>query len=641
MTAHTPAAYRRMLARVLVLAAVAIGALLGVASPAAAHPTLLYTTPAAETAEPTPPEVIVLVFGEPVTVAPGGLSVADDTGRTVSLAAPERVKDGHAVTARITRTLPTGVYTVSWRVTGADGDLVEGRFRFAVGATLNPQTNADTGGNGPSWPVTIYRLALLAGLTLGVGGMVAEAMQRRARTVNPTLPHVPAWTSISGLAGAVAAVALAIGVAADSGDLSSIPARIAVTQAAAFGVIVIAQAAGRARLTVVALAVIAVAEALRAHPNIAWPGWGALLTFVHVAAAALWAGTLAHLLHIAIRWRAHPGAVRWLVAVYARLALWLVVAVVATGCVMALLLVPAPTIATTAYGRLLLAKLCLVAAAIAAAWRALHRADKPHRVLRPARVEAALLGAVLAAAATLTGAAPSPADANAGQLPPPPAEGLVLPLGTLAGQIGVGVEASDGRLVVRLVTPSRDDYYATSRTRQTYTLTGRLVTAGSTQARDLDLTGCGPGCYLADTPWADGDNLLTLHASAPGWTGGTVSMIVAWPVADGATRLRQVVSAMRAQPEISYTETVTSDTSQPTGEPTPIRLPSAEFLALQPYGTGVAPQVVTLPATAAGQTRLALGFPAEGRYVQLTLDAQHRIIDEVQVDPKHLTRRQY
>ncbi|MBM0240510.1 hypothetical protein JNW88_31700 [Micromonospora sp. ATA32] len=243
--------------------------------------------------------------------------------------------------------------------------------------------------------------------------------------------------------------------------------------------------------------------------------------------------------------------------------------------------------------------------------------------------------------ATLTGTAPSSADANAGQLPPPPAEGLVLPLGTLAGQIGVGVEARDGRLVVRLVSPSRDDYYATSRARQTYTLTGRLVTAGSTQARDLDFTGCGPGCYLADTPWGDGDNLLTLHASSHGWTGGTVSMIVAWPVADGATRLGQVVSAMRAQREILFTETVTSDTSQPTGEPTLIRLPSADFLALQPYGSGVAPQVVTLPTTTAGQTRLALGFPAEGRYGQLTLDAQHRIIDEVQVDPKHVTRRHY
>jgi len=98
---------------------------------------------------------------------------------------------------------------------------------------------------------------------------------------------------------------------------------------------------------------------------------------------------------------------------------------------------------------------------------------------------------------------------------------------------------------------------------------------------------------------------------------------------------------MRAQREVSFTETVTSDTSQPTGEPTTLRLRSADFLALQPYGTGVATQVVALPASTPGQTRLALGYPAEGRYVELTLDTRHRIIDEVQVDPKHLTRRHY
>jgi hypothetical protein len=70
-------------------------------------------------------------------------------------------------------------------------------------------------------------------------------------------------------------------------------------------------------------------------------------------------------------------------------------------------------------------------------------------------------------------------------------------------------------------------------------------------------------------------------------------------------------------------------------------LTSADFAATEPYSSGDAPQMVLLPATATRQTRLALGFPAEARYVQLTLDQTGRIVQEVQIDPKHLPRRQF
>jgi copper transport protein len=190
--------------------------------------------------------------------------------------------------------------------------------------------------------------------------------------------------------------------------------------------------------------------------------------------------------------------------------------------------------------------------------------------------------------------------------------------------------------------PSREDYYATTRTRQAYSLTGRLVAAGTRSVQDLRFRGCGcgPGCYLADTRWADCDNLLTLRASAAGWRGGVASLVVPWPVHDGSATLTRAVAAMRALPEVSFTETVTSDTSGPTPDPTPLTLAAADFLTLQPYGTGQSPQVVALP-TATGQTRLPLGYPAEARFIELTVDEHSRIIDEVQIDPKHLTRRHH
>ncbi|MEV4202993.1 copper resistance CopC/CopD family protein [Micromonospora globbae] len=633
---------RRGLVRLLVLGAIVAGFVAALGSPAWAHPTLLYTTPAAETADPNPPHTIILVFGEPITAAPGGVAVTDADGTALPVEPPAAAKDGHAVTARLPQTLPAGVYTVAWRVTGADGDLVEGRFRFAVGAALDPASPQEGGAAGPSWPTALLRFVLLAGLTLAAGGVVAGRFVRRARAVNPTLPAVRVWTSVGALAAAAAAVALSVRLAIQDGTVDATATQVAVVQAVAFVVVVAAQALRRTTITVVALAVIVVAEAIRAHPNITTPGWGALLTTVHVAAGVLWAGTLIHVLRAALAWRAHPGAVRWLIANYARLALWLVAAVVLTGSVSALLLVPPSTVTTTTYGRLLLVKIGVVVAAVGAAVLARRRlaADpaRPRTVTRPARVEAGLLGVALAVTATLTATAP-PGDATSGQLPPPPPVGRVVPLGTLAGQIGVGVQASDGRLVVRLATPSRDDYYTTSRTTQAYALTGRLVPAGAA-ARDLRFRGCGPGCYLADTPWVDGDNLLTLHASAPGWRGGAASLVVPWPVGDGTAALTRAVAAMRGLPQVAFTETVTSDTSAPTPDPTPITLSGADFLTMQPYGNGQAPQVVALPA-AAGQTRLALGYPAEARFIEVTLDDRYRLVDEVQVDPKHLTRRHY
>jgi copper transport protein len=74
-------------------------------------------------------------------------------------------------------------------------------------------------------------------------------------------------------------------------------------------------------------------------------------------------------------------------------------------------------------------------------------------------------------------------------------------------------------------------------------------------------------------------------------------------------------------------------------DPTPLTLTGGDLLAGQLYGAGLAPQIVALPATAAGQTRLAVGFPAEARYAQLTLHQADRIVEEVQADPKHLIRR--
>ena len=57
--------------------------------------------------------------------------------------AAESSKGGRAITSRLSDAPSPGTYTVRWQVIGADGDLVEEDFRFAVGLALT-----DSGGGG-------------------------------------------------------------------------------------------------------------------------------------------------------------------------------------------------------------------------------------------------------------------------------------------------------------------------------------------------------------------------------------------------------------------------------------------------------------------------------------------------------------
>ncbi|KMO73461.1 hypothetical protein [Mycolicibacterium chlorophenolicum] len=100
-------------------------------------------------------------------------------------------------------------------------------------------------------------------------------------------------------------------------------------------------------------------------------------------------------------------------------------------------------------------------------------------------------------------------------------------MGTLAGQIGVAVAASDGQLVVRLHAPRRSDYYAAEPDRR-YTLSGRLDRPGGLDT-ELDFRGCGQGCFLTETAWADGENVLSLAAGAGDARGASVSLLMPWP----------------------------------------------------------------------------------------------------------------
>jgi len=611
---------------------------LGVAGPAAAHPTLLFTEPAADTAVSVAPEAITLKFNESVSIGPDAIVLLDKDGRALATGPATASGGGQLVTARPGAPVAPGSYTVRWRVTGTDGDLVEEEFRFGVGYALTAAAG-NAGTPSTAWWSAALRWVLFAGFAIAFGGLIAQRFVASARAAKPLLA-APRSPITGALAAALAAtLGLAVQVVAETGQVNAL-------WRTGTGVIVLVEAAGvvaalaltRMRpqtWALLALLVVVGAEGWRSHAHSAAGSWGAVLTAVHLAAAAVWVGALVTTTLAVLCWRRDDAAVRWVLRGYTRLAAWTFAVVICTGVISALVLLPPSQVLSTTYGRALLIKLGLVATAVALALTARRIQRDEERIPqlpKLIRAESLTLIVVLALSATLVS---TPPVRGAVQPAPPEPRGAVLPLGALAGQIGVAVAASDGQLVVRLSAPRRGDYYAAEPDR-TFTLSGRLDQPSGDDTA-LDFRGCGQGCFWTEAAWGDGENVLSLAAGADDARGASVSLLVQWPTLPGGADLARAVATTRAAGQMTVYESVTSDSTTATAEPTPLDLSAEFFLSQEPYADGTAPQAVRLAGS--GPTRLALGYPAASINAVLTLDAAGRIVDEALTDPRHLVTR--
>jgi copper transport protein len=616
-------------------------AMLGLASAgtAAAHPTLLFTDPAADTAVPVAPQAITLMFNEPVTIGADAIVVLDKDGQRVPTGVATTARGGQVLTTRPAAPLPPGSYTVRWRATGTDGDLVEEEFRFGVGYAL---TAAAPGAQGPpiAWLSAALRWLLFAGFAIAFGGLIAGRFTATARAENPKLPAPRSLIAGALVAALAAAAGLAAQVVVEAGRLDVLwrdgSGAVVSVEVVGLAAALALLAMRRRAWALVPLLMVIGAEGWRSHAHAAAGAWGAVLTAVHLAAAATWVGALVAMTLAVLAWRREPAAVRWVLTGYMRLAVWTFAVVVGTGVVSALLLLPLSQVFSIDYGRVLLIKLALVvaAAALALTGRWIQRSEaRIPKLLTVIRAESLTLVAVLALSATLVS---TPPVKGAVQPAPPEPTGPVLPLGALAGQIGVAVAASDGQLVVRLSAPRRGDYYAAQPDRH-YTLSGRYGRPDGTEAA-LSFRGCGQGCFVAHPVWGDGDNVLSLAAGADDAKGAAVSLLVRWPTLPGADDLTRAVAATRAAGELTVYESVTSDSTTGTGEPTPLDLSAEFFISQEPFQAGNAPLAVRLSG-GSGATRLALGYPAASINVLLTLDRAGRITDETLTDPSHLVIR--
>jgi copper transport protein len=381
--------------RALLLALLGGWLLAGVvtAGPASAHASLVTTDPGEGARVAEVPSAVTLQFSEGVSLGAGYARVLGSRGQRVD--AGTASVDGDVLTIPLRTGLPDDGYLVTYRVISADSHPVAGAYSFVVGnGSLVPAGAAGTQDHtdpvvGAGLPVT--RWIGYAGLALAVGVPLLVLLCWPGGWGSARLGRMVTWGAVAVAVGALGSFLLQGPYAAGSGPGSLFdPSLLAATLGSEAGkalLVRVVLALGLAALlwrvwrrgdapstgSVVVGALlgtgIVVSTAAIGHPVAgSWPGLAIPVTVVHVAAMAAWLGGLAGLLAGVLRPGVPADEVADAVTRYSRLAFTAVVALVVTGTVQAVREVESPTaLFATAYGSVLVAKLVLVAVALAAA----------------------------------------------------------------------------------------------------------------------------------------------------------------------------------------------------------------------------------------------------------------------------------
>jgi copper transport protein len=271
---------------------------------------------------------------------------------------------------------------------------------------------------GEFWLTGAERAVMLAGLSIALGGLAGRGLARHYRGPRPA-PAPGPWAMRGSLLGLAASLALLVTALAGptlaarlarpaiSGLHAGGTAQIALIEAACFALALLWLRAGRTGAGAFLLCGVVIAEGIRAHPDGVIPVAGAFVTYSHVFPAVLWAGMLVYAIRTALAWRADPAAARGIVRLYSAAAAWLLGAVVVTGVISALVLVPVGSLLTTTYGLFLVAKAAGVCAAAGLAlagraWLRRHPAGRGGGPATVTKLEIVVLAAVLALTGILT-----------------------------------------------------------------------------------------------------------------------------------------------------------------------------------------------------------------------------------------------
>jgi copper transport protein len=427
---------RVALRRLVGVALAAVGVFVLPAS-ASAHAVLQSSIPGANSVVESSPPQLVLDYDEAVEASLASIEVFDAERRQIELGEPIAGDDTSIVVATMP-SLDDGLYAVVWRVTSADGHVIDGAFSFQVGSGSAGSGNdliADVtqgAGGDPAlkWTYGIARFLALAGaiVLIGVG---VWSLQGRPELGTLRRVRLGMWIGAGSLlVGSAAAFGL-FGAQAGGGTVAdafspSVWSDIAGTDT------------GRALLVRIVLALVlgGMLAAWTRHERAWWQGIAgsaALLTLwtfsksghpnslnprvvwiavdvLHLVAIAAWVGGLIAIFLAGRAWLAEPEAVRP-VERYSTTALVAVPIIVATGVAQTLKLAGGlDDVTATTWGRLLLAKVMLVIimVAIGGVSRWLLQHDGAGSIRRTVLVEAVVGILVVGLAAGMVAQPPRP-----------------------------------------------------------------------------------------------------------------------------------------------------------------------------------------------------------------------------------------
>ncbi|MFD4140924.1 copper resistance CopC/CopD family protein [Streptomyces sp. NPDC058572] len=393
----------RLLLAVTVLIGTVLGALVAGAGPASAHAALTGSNPKDGAVVATAPKQVTLTFSEQIAMGENSIRVLEPSGKRADKAKVRDLGSGGSVVygVDLQAGLPDGTYTVAWQAVSADSHPVSGAFTFAIGApskTTVALPDEEAGGGVVGFLYGVARYASYAGFILLAGGaaFVLVCWQRGASVRPLQRLVVQGWITLT--AATLAMLLLRtpytgsgeLGDAFDLGGLGDVLAtktgaalvsRLLLLGAAALFIAVLFGAYARREdaqekkdLTfglavggTVVAAGIGATWALSEHASTGvQPGLAMPVDVLHLLAVAAWLGGLAALLTALYR---EPSIERAAVRRFSTLAFTSVVVLAVTGIYQSWRQVGSWSALTgTSYGRLLLAKVALVAVMVAVAW---------------------------------------------------------------------------------------------------------------------------------------------------------------------------------------------------------------------------------------------------------------------------------
>lgn len=561
--------------RSLTSLAVTAVALLLWATPASAHAFLVQSDPVPGARLVNAPSQITLTFSEAVAIPDSKVTLTVlGQSRKLPLALSG---SGVVIDARVP-VGESGIYEVAWQTTSADdGHSTQGSFAFAVGSVSGQIPNPTTLSPAPNTVSVLTNWIFFIGLALGAGALltnlvVDQSVSGRTRSVR-----------LGFLLGVAAAAWNVLAILTHKGGIATTPQRVIDLTLAAAALLALAAVLSVTRRGIWPALILVVGAAG------AWAGLGHgaardgtlgwMVATVHLLAAAFWLGVLYQLVIRVFAARRTGDDVMAIARRYARMTPYLVLALASSGVFLAVTLLPRwSSIWTTGYGQLLIIKTCLLLAALSLALVARRRGIsrlETGLLRRVTPIEVGVLAIILAAASILVEVGPPVAGLSVSNvLGASPLAGPTLDQAGLAGYLTVGV-AANGHVV-------QFEVYAGNAQLVGTTVHVRAELAEQAVGRTIALSGCGPGCASGRLDLPSGTSRLSVSTTAPGWHGGTLDTILAWPPPPtNPALLTKLVTTMRSVPALHVTEVVRSGRFH--SAPRTVALTGAQFMKGEVY----------------------------------------------------------